>query len=284
MKHISTSALAQEHGISSKELFQQLSEKGWIYKKDDKWQLTKTGQMVGGEMNYNPKYGEYIVWPQNLDLNKDVNAEDTLSSTKIGEHFGISAQKVNLILAELGWIEKSEIGGWYVTKQGIKNGGYEMISQDGIPYVIWDKTILKNKSVSFTGSKTIEKVSGNNEYGDDFRNKYPRNIRTQDGHYVRSKGEAIIDNYLYNHRIVHAYERLVPIEEKMYSDFYIPEGRVYIEYWGLEDDANYEKRKKEKQELYAKNDLQLIELRESDIERIDDTLPRLLRAYKINID
>jgi len=31
--------------------------------------------------------------------------------------------------------------------------------------------------------------------------------RTEDGHWVRSKAELIIDNWLYRGRIVHAYER-----------------------------------------------------------------------------
>src|SRR5690554_2943616 len=40
-----------------------------------------------------------------------------LSSTKIGRHFGLSSMKVNLILAELGWIERY-VKGWVPTDRG----------------------------------------------------------------------------------------------------------------------------------------------------------------------
>src|SRR5690349_12535249 len=40
-----------------------------------------------------------------------------LSSTRSGKHFGLSNMRVNLILAELGWIEKY-IKGWVPTDRG----------------------------------------------------------------------------------------------------------------------------------------------------------------------
>ena len=76
MKQLSTSALAKQRDIDSKELFKDLSSRGWIYKKDDQWHLTKEGKMAGGEMKYNPKFGEYVVWPSNLDFNKQVKSAD----------------------------------------------------------------------------------------------------------------------------------------------------------------------------------------------------------------
>ena len=70
----------------------------------------------------------------------------------------------------------------------------------------------------------------------------------------------LIDNWLYMSGIVHAYERRLPIEEEVYCDFYIPDGKVYIEYWGLEKDQKYADRKKVKIEIYQKNHLDLIEI------------------------
>ncbi|MFW6257484.1 MAG: hypothetical protein ACOC11_01755, partial [Prolixibacteraceae bacterium] len=78
-----------------------LCENRWMYKKEDKWHLTKEGRMVGGEVKYNPKCGEYIVWPVNLDINEKVTYDEALSATSIGEEFGISPQKINLQLNEL---------------------------------------------------------------------------------------------------------------------------------------------------------------------------------------
>ena len=112
----------------------------------------------------------------------------------------------------------------------------------------------------------------------DFRSKFPANYRTDDGHLVRSKAEQIIDNWLYRREIVHAYERRVPIEEELFCDFFIPIGKVWIEYWGLED-KEYLKRKELKKELYKKNDKNLIELTDKDIENLDDLLPLKLRPY-----
>ena len=285
---VSTSALAQQRGLDAKDLFQQFNTNGWIYKKDGQWHLTKEGQMVGGEVKYNPKYGEYIVWPYNIDVNKKVSANDTMSSTQIGEQFGISAQRVNSILSELGWIEKDELGGWKITPQGKRNGGYQLESAQGNPYVVWEKSLQENKnfldSVNIVTGKTYNEHNKND--GEDFRKKYDADYRyrTQDGHRVRSKAEAMIDDYLYGKGIVHAYERKLPIEEVVYPDFYIPNGNVYIEFWGLEGNADYDKRKKEKIEIYAQNQFNLIELTDKDIERLDDILPPKLRKFGIKID
>lgn len=123
--------------------------------------------------------------------------------------------------------------------------------------------------------KAFERVSPLEE---DFRKKYPAKYRALDGHYVRTKSEVIIDNWLYNKRIVHAYERKLPIEEDMYCDFFLPQGECYIEYWGMQD-AEYSKRKRKKQELYRRYGLNLIELNEKDIQNIDDVLPKKLREF-----
>lgn len=118
------------------------------------------------------------------------------------------------------------------------------------------------------------------ETTDDLRKKWPANVRTEDGHYVRSKAEQAVDNWLCNHGIPHAYEKRVPVPEIMYCDFFIPIGKkVYIEYWGLEGSSDYDERRNEKIRLYTENKKNLIELREKDIENLDDTLPVLLRPF-----
>lgn len=291
MKQLSTSALAKQRDMDSKELFNDLSSRGWIYKKDNQWHLTKEGKMAGGEMKYNPKFGEYVVWPSNLDLNKQIKSSQTLSSTKIGESFKVSAQRINAILSELGWIEKSYIGGWELTKYGKRIGGFEMEAQNGSPYVIWDKSILSNRSLlnsidAATGkSYDDEAISGDLTFDtDEFRKKHEAKYRTQDGHRVRSRAEAMIDDYLYNNGVAHAYERRLPgIDEEVISDFYIPEGKVFIEFWGMEENEKYQERKKKKLEIYYNNNFNLIEMNDKDIETIDDVLPRKLKKFGIRI-
>ena len=111
-----------------------------------------------------------------------------------------------------------------------------------------------------------------------FRDKYPCNFRTEDGHKVRSKAEQAIDNWLYHKGIAHAYERRLPIEEEVYSDFFIPQGKIWIEYWGLNEEE-YIKRRKIKMELYKKHSKNFIELTDKDIENLDDVLPSKLAAF-----
>jgi hypothetical protein len=292
MKYLSTSALAKEREIDSKDLFNQLKNNGWIYKKEGVWILTKEGKIAGGNTKYSPKFGDYVIWPFNIDTRKKIDKSDKINSSTIGKEFDISAQKINTILAELGWIEKSNVGGWNATKFGSKNGGIEMEGKNGSPYVIWDKSILINKSfkdsVNFaTGSNYEENNSSSQDNFtdiDEFRQKYKANYRTQDGHRVRSRAEAMIDDYLYRNGIAHAYERRLPgIEEDVLSDFYILKGNVYIEFWGMEENDKYAERKKKKQEIYAHEGFNLIEMNENDIKSLDDTLPRKLKKYGINI-
>jgi hypothetical protein len=106
-------------------------------------------------------------------------------------------------------------------------------------------------------------------------------FRTADGHYVRSRAEMLIDNWLYMSEIVHAYERKLPVEEDVYCDFYLPIGKVYIEYWGLENDERYAARKKVKIDIYNKYGFNLIEIDDTDIQNLDDVLPRKLLRFGI---
>jgi len=115
----------------------------------------------------------------------------------------------------------------------------------------------------------------------EFREKFKVEHRATDGHFVRSKAEMLIDNWLYMAEIIHAYERKLPIEEDVYCDFYIPTGKVYIEYWGYENDSKYLNRKKDKIDIYQKYGFNLIELNDQDVLNLDDILPRLLLKFGI---
>lgn len=112
-----------------------------------------------------------------------------------------------------------------------------------------------------------------------FRKKFPANRRATDGHEVRSKAELIIDNWLFNSRIVHAYEYKVNIEEDLYCDWMIPNGheKVFVEYWGMEENKQYAARKAKKIKLYENYDLKLVELLPEDEDILDDAFPKKLR-------
>jgi hypothetical protein len=289
MKLVSTTALAKRHQLKTKEMFVKLMNMGLIEKEGASWKLTEEGKRRGGAYKDSQQYGRYIVWPE--DLLEDKERRDTsrgslITATTIGKEFGLSAVKVNYILSEIGWISRG-IKGWILSEQGKKQGGVQDEDKhSGVPYVRWPRDIVKSKVLietieQFKGGEGENKQKGITDGEKEFRKKFEAKHRTTDGHYVRSKAEMLIDNWLYMAGIVHAYERKLPIEEDVYSDFYIPDGKVYIEYWGYENDEKYQARKRKKIALYKKYGFNLIELTDKDVQNLDDVLPRLLLKYGV---
>lgn len=218
-------------------------------------------------------------------VNMPLHPDATLNATTIGEKFNLNSRRINLIFAELGWISK-EKKGWKLTPQGAALGAEQKeYTQTGVPYVLWPETILTNKAfLSTANSLTGEAEPSNGKKimeDTSFREKYAATYRATDGHWVRSKGEMLIDNWLYMSGVVHAYERQLPIEEDRFCDFYIPDGKVYIEYWGLDKDPKYAARMKEKVEIYHKYGLNLIELTDDDVKNLDDQLPKALLKFNV---
>jgi hypothetical protein len=304
MDYISTTSLANELDKKPADLFDKLKTLGWIERKNDKWVLTDLGKQKGGQTRTNPKFGEFIVWPENISIDsgqqQQTGKPKLLNATAIGKNFNISSQRLNLIFSELGWVEKAlvgqEVNGWAVTKLGKSIGGRQFEHEtSGGSYVLWPEAILQNKSLrevfsytqtekEITTPQTTQQHAPKQQPSDDYREKYEAKHRKLDGHYVRSRAEVIIDNLLYQYGLVHAYERKIIIgDEEVLSDFYLPAGKVYIEFWGMEGDAKYSERKKKKIEFYKKNDIPLIELNDNDILSLDDHLPRKLKDYGIKV-
>ncbi len=191
---------------------------------------------------------------------EDDSSAGLYSSTRLGKYFGLSNIKINLILAELGWIEKY-VKGWVPTDRGNALRAEVREARNGVPFVVWPGSILgygpfvqsvreqgglvpalhQSSKVSPSSSSTVSastppsvaRVAPRRSTPtptpapipvDDFRTKFPANFRTQDGHQVRSRAEVLIDNWLYMQGLVHAYERRLPIEEECYCDFYLPGG------------------------------------------------------------
>lgn len=218
-----------------------------------------------------------------------MSQENTLNATKLGDTLGLSARQTNRLLSELGWVDRNK-NGWVATSLGKALGATEHIHSTGKnPYVLWPATLLDNPSLlsardAITGKprEAQSETPAETEVG--FRQKFKADYRTTDGHFVRSKAEALIDNWLYMAGIVHAYERKLPVEETLYSDFYLPAGRVYIEYWGYETDSRYQARMAEKRIVYEKYNLNLIELTDQDVLNLDDRLPTLLMRFGVRVE
>jgi hypothetical protein len=219
-----------------------------------------------------------------------------LTSTQLGERLNLNVRKLNQVLSELGWIERAKKG-WVPTEQGLKlHAEAREHHQTGIPFVLWSESILASRILTNTvnellGTKAAETIPSplpvvvalkiESEKGVGFREKFKPTHRAMDGHWVRSRAEALIDNWLYMSGIVHAYERLLPVEEELYCDFYIPSGKVYIEYWGLENDPKYKARKDTKKSIYSKYGFNLIELADEHIQNLDDYLPKMLLKFNV---
>lgn len=168
--------------------------------------------------------------------------------------------------------------------------------------------VIKEK---FNENKYIEKVYKRIEYLNEYKNKenetknntnndekkqinkkaeekerreLEKLIYATDNHKVRSQQEQLIDNLLYNMRLVHCYERELPFaeeEDKKYCDWFIPiksniQG-IYIEYWGYDDKEDYLKNKKRKEELYQKENLPFIFINKEETLNEDRLNVRLMR-------
>lgn len=281
---LSTTALAKLRQQDAKELFTELKNAGYINRGDEGWVLTEIGAKFGGEYITHAKFGKFIVWPQNLLIDRAATSGNTLSATQIGQRFSLPAKKINQLLQELGWLSRTEQG-WQVTQSGLTVGGYQREDKEtGAQFVVWHDTIIRNKRlkqsvVEFSGQDA--ETHATDKSLSNFRQKFEAKHRTLDGHYVRSKGELIIDNWLYMNGIVHAYDRQLPIEQDVLSDFYLPAGKVYLQYWGSDSGEIDAKQRDKIIALYQEHGFALIEVTPNDIEHLDERLPSKLREFGI---
>ena len=145
-----------------------------------------------------------------------------------------------------------------------------------------DKPVVKKEVKTFEKKAELsDKVIIGRDVADsetkDVRKKWEAGHRCDDGHYVRSYSEMLIDNWLYHHKYVHAYEKKVFMpslpDEVVLSDFYLPEGDVYIEFWG-KDDGAYNMRRERKLQLYSENNYKVINIEPDEIKILGDILQR----------
>ncbi len=116
--------------------------------------------------------------------------------------------------------------------------------------------------------------------------------RTSDGHYVKSDPEVMVDDILYELRVVHCYEKKVPIdidEQSIKCDWFIPvlstRQGIYMEYWGM-NTKEYLANKERKRQAYKEHNLPLIEIEKDDYkdkqglsDRIIGELNKLAKQY-----
>lgn len=126
-------------------------------------------------------------------------------------------------------------------------------------------------------------IQSEKDSGIDVRNKWPAKIRTQNGIKVRSHAECRIADWLYAHNINFEYEKMVflktDVNKFLLSDFYIPDAKIFIEYWGYKDRETYNKRRNEKKTIYDTNGQIMKDLEDHHLEVLDDTMKEILLSY-----
>lgn len=117
----------------------------------------------------------------------------------------------------------------------------------------------------------------------DYRQKYPKEYRCNDGDYVRSKIEREIDNFLYKNRIWHEYEPEYVCHngKKYYPDFLITDYNLYIEYFGGTDEE-YLKHTEEKKASYAaERNMKVEYIYPEDDANLEECLKEICRKHNI---
>lgn len=118
---------------------------------------------------------------------------------------------------------------------------------------------------------------------------YSGKYKCKDGHIVKSIAEKIIDDYLFDNSIAHAYEKALPIDENpehdLHPDFCLQnfknKGDVYIEHWGFENGSrSYDESEKYKLEIYKKRGITLICTYTDDTQDITASLDRKLEFFE----
>lgn len=243
----------------------------------------------------------YPCWKKKNPEPEPIDPETLITATKISEHFEqhhglkISSRKLNTIFNELGWITKPpyDVGGWKATRTGRRNGGVNIPPKgDGSPYVKWAPTTPDNKALlnavrRMLGVAKVHSEPKQQTFDDE--NVEPpskaNSMKSSDGHWVRSRGELLIDNYLFGTRIAHAYEQEIYLQDgsKMIPDFMAitPKGNVYIEFWGMEGKSEYDKRREKKKQLYKDNGLELIEIFPQHLDNLDAYLNAVFARYGV---
>lgn len=280
---LSTSALAKQRGLAPKQLFEQLSLAGYINRYHDQWLLTELGKKFGGEYVQHTKFGQFIVWPTQL-LIDETSGITRLSATQLGERFKLNAKKINQLLNELGWITRHDKG-WQLTDSGAAVGGIQKTDpSSNQQFTLWHVSIARNKRLRQSVTEFLGQdadLQATDKSFSSFRQKFEAKHRTLDGHYVRTIGELRIDNWLYMNGIVHAYARQLPIEQDIVCDFYLPSGKVYLQYWGDNTETQNESQRQALRDVYQQHGFDMIEVSEEEIDKLDELLPHRLRPYGI---
>ncbi len=100
--------------------------------------------------------------------------------------------------------------------------------------------------------------------------------KTHRGDFVQSWGEVEIADFLYDNNVKYVYDKPTRFSffqrTSIRPDFYLPEFDVYIEYWGMRGNTDYDRKTEWKQKIYKKYNKKLINLYKEDKKNIPEIL------------
>ncbi len=265
-QEVSTSRLASMLKVEVAVLFRLLCDSGWIVRDANQWQLTDHGIVEGGRYQQSEQFGRYIVWPIRLVEHPLLcnGGRDYLSASKLGELNQLSGYCMNSLFAELGWLDKEQ-NGWMITDLGKKQGGMQRTGKHGF-FVLWPLDIQHNSLLEAVIANTKGKKRG----------------PCLDGLIVDNAAQQRLNNWLYLHQIVRAWQHPVPGSHYMCT-FFLPARKIFIDYWGIDPSTGSLMDKMDKQAFYRANGLRFIDVSDDDIEQLDAVLPQKLLSYGLSV-
>jgi phosphatidylserine/phosphatidylglycerophosphate/cardiolipin synthase-like enzyme len=67
---LSSSKIAKTFGLKTPDFLVKLSELGFLEATDDNYSLTALGTKIGGEAKNSKRFGDYFIWPQDLNIER----------------------------------------------------------------------------------------------------------------------------------------------------------------------------------------------------------------------
>lgn len=272
---LSTSALARALQKTVRQMFAELAVLGWIRRDGEHWQLTAKGEFEGGAYRASNRFGRYIVWPAStLEHRALVQTRNQfISATVIGREINLSAQLVNRLLAERGWI-CAEGKGWRLTETGKAQGALQREDErTAIPYVVWSPDICAHPAFM----RAVDQLLPAGSEG------AVTLLPSLDGHQCASSVCRQVCNWLYLAGITHAVDAWLPVEEAARCDLYLPGISLFIDDWSADAGASALAERINRQGLCERHQLNLLIIDDEASAQLDTWLPRELRKRGLDI-
>lgn len=262
----STSRLAKELGLEAKQVFAALQVQGWLVREEEHWRLTDSGEAQGGAYQQSEKFGEFVTWPAVLTEHEIFNhiLPQSLTSTRIGQEFDLSAKLVNAVFLDLNLMNKDQRG-WMVTDNATDHGATQRNSKQGF-YVTWPPSILDNALVSAALTSAAGK----------------KLMPCLDGRECLNTADQKVANWFYLNAVAYAYEKPIAFTDKV-AGFYLPARKIYLDYWGMHNMRISLSEKMKRAEFFKSQGLKYIEIDDEQLKQLDDYLPKKLLQFGLQL-